>query len=269
MMSKIITRKPLSEQLYQMEIKPSGTFVNPLPGQYVILRKNPNGAAISLPVIKSDTGRETLTLIAESLPGDLADLRNPCSSGNEVELEGPFGQAYQIEKFGSVACLTDHDGLLALYPALKALHQAKNQVSIIVSGIEEIEPIIETEIRSLCDELILTGAAPGRKTAYQLERVMMSRKIDQVFVAGSAEIIRDALSVCTVTKTPVQAMLCIESDNTSGKHGYFRVSVCRNTRSLCVDGYNFNAYYPGFDELIRRFASKKIFVAEGNATVQV
>lgn len=256
MMSKIITRKPLSEQLYQMEIKPSGTFVNPLPGQYVILRKKPNGAAISLPVIKSDTGRETLTLIAESLPGDLADLRNPCSSGNEVELEGPFGQAFHIEKFGSVVCVTDRDGLLSLYPALKALNQAKNQVSIILSGIEEIEPIIETEIRSLCDELILTGVAPGRKTAYQLERIMMSRKIDQVFVTGAAETVRDTISVCTVNKTPVQAVLCLSQKNLSGKHGFFRVSVCENTRSLCVDGYNFNAYYSGFDEMIRRFAPK-------------
>ncbi len=260
MISKIITRKPLSDQLYQMEIKPFGTFVNAQPGQYFILRKKPNGTGICLPVIKTDPSRETLTLIAESLPGELAALRNPCSSGNEIELEGPFGQAFQIEKFGSVVCVTDQAGLLALYPVLKALHQAKNQVSIILSGIEEIEPIIEPEIRSLCDELILIGASPGRKTTYQLERVMMSRKIDQVFVAGSAEIIRDAISVCTVTKTPVQALLCIESENTSGKHGYFRVSVCGNSRSLCVDGYNFNAYYPGFDELIRRFGSKNVFV---------
>lgn len=268
-MSKIISRKSLSEQYYQLEIKPSGTFTTPLPGQYVILRLKTDGPGISLPLIKSDISRETLTLIAGVLPDEFADLRNPCTSGNKVELEGPFGQAFQIEKFGSVVCVTDQAGLLALYPVLKALHQAKNHVSIILSGIEEIEPIIEPEIRSLCDELILIEASPGRKTTYQLERVMMSRKIDQVIVAGSAEIIRDAISVCTVTKTPVQALLCIESENTSGKHGYFRVSVCGNTRSLCVDGYNFNAYYPGFDELIRRFGSKNVFVNEGKAAAQV
>ena len=268
-MSKIITRKPLSKQLYQMEIKPSGTFVNPQPGQYFILRKKPNGTGISLPVIKSDPSRETLTLIAESLPGELAALRNPCSSGNEVELEGPFGHAFQIEKFGSVVCVTDQAGLLALYPALKVLHQAKNQLTVILSGEEEVEETVKNEIRKLTDEHIITSLEPGRQTVYQLERLMMNRKIDQIFVVGSAEIIRDALSVCSVTKTPVQAMLCIESDNSSGKHGYFRVSVCGNSRSLCVDGYNFNAYYQGFEEMIRRFSGKNMFVNEGKATAQV
>jgi NAD(P)H-flavin reductase len=255
-MSKILARKSLSEQYYQLEIKPSGTFTPIQPGQYVLLRLKPAGLGISLPVIKSDASRETLTLITGSLPDELAVLRNPCASGNEVELEGPFGQAFQIENFGSVVCVADRDGLLALYPALKALHQSKNQVTVILSGEEKIEQIIEDEIRNISDELVVTGSVPGRKTVYQLERAMMNRKIDHVFVTGLPETIRDAISVCTVNKTPVQAMLCLSQKNSSKLHGFFRVNVCGNTRSLCVDGYNFNAYYPGFEELIRRFSPK-------------
>lgn len=255
-MSKIISRKSLSEQYYQLEIKPSGTFATPLPGQYVILRLKTEGPGISLPVIKSDISRETLTLIAGALPDEFADLRNPCASGNKVELEGPFGQAFQIEKFGSVVCVTDQAGLLALYPVLKALHQAKNQVTVIIAGEEKVEEMIENEIRNHADEYIVTGSGAGRKTSYQLERAMMSHKIDQVFATGSAETIRDVISVCTVNQTPVQSLLCTNHENRTRLHGFFRVSVCGNTRSLCVDGYNFNAYYPGFEELIRRFAPK-------------
>jgi peptide methionine sulfoxide reductase MsrB len=48
-------------------------------------------------------------------------------------------------------------------------------------------------------------------------------------------------------------MLFLNEKTQKGLHGIYRVSICGNTRALCVDGYNFNAYYPSFEEMVKRF----------------
>ncbi len=267
MTSKIISRKSLSEQLYKLEIIPSADFKMPQPGQYVILRQKSAGPAITLPVIKTDSIRGTLTLIASLLPEGLTSLRNPCASGNEVHLEGPFGQPFHFEPWGSVLCLTDQEGLMALYPVLSALRSTGNHITSLVTGKGSLDQIIEDEIRSLSNDLIITDGAE-RKTVQSIERILISRKINHVFVAGSAQTIRDACTVCSVSNTPVQAMLCLTQKNQIGQHGILRVSISGSSRSLCVDGYNFNAYYTSFDELTRRFPESPIY-ADQKLSLQV
>ena len=252
MRSKIVSRKDLSEQFCRLEIKTSGAFSFLQPGQYIILRMKSDGAGITLPVVKVDSGRETLTVITSFIPEELTALRNPCASGNDVELEGPFGQSFQVENYGSVLCISDRDGAISLLPVLSALKANGNHILSLLTGPVSKDQIIGNEIRNISDDFVeLTDATSG-EISRLVEQNLRMRKIDHVFVIGSAQTIRDAHSVYTVSNTPVQTMLYLGDQTRNGQHGIFRVSVCGNARSLCVDGYNFNAYYTNFDELIRR-----------------
>jgi len=252
MISKIITRKTLSENLYKLEIKPSGIFITPKPGQYIILRVLPDGTAITLPVIKTDSGRETLTVLASSIPEKLTALVNPCISGIQIDMEGPFGQPFQIEKFGSVLCVVNQESMISLYPVLAALRAAGNQITCLLTGTSGDDQILENEIRNLSDYFINTEKNP-RRTSQVLEQTLRVQKYDQVFAIGSAKTIRETLTVCTATGTEAQSMLCLNEKTQKGLHEIYRVSICGNTRALCVDGYNFNAYYTSFEEMVKRF----------------
>lgn len=251
MISQIVTRKSLSEQLVKLEIKAPAIGNQPQPGQYLILRMNPGEKGITLPVVKVDLNRGTLTVIASTLPERFALLLDSSLPGTPVDLAGPFGQAFLIEKQGSVLCVSDQEGLIPMYPVLSALRAAGNHVTTILTETSGIEPVIENEIRNVSDDFI-AGGPSARQT---LERSLITRKVNQVFVVGSAQTIGETCSACRAGNVPVQAMLFLNEQNQLGLHGIFRISICGSSRSICVDGHNFNAYYSDFDELVRRFGN--------------
>ena len=255
MISKIITRKILCDNLFKLEIKPSETFITPQPGQYIILRVLPDGAAITLPVIKTDSSRETLTVLVSSIPETLTALVNPCLSGIQIDMEGPFGQPFRIEKFGAVLCVVNQESMISLYPVLAALRAAGNQITCMLTGANGVDQILENEIRNLSDHFINTDGNP-RRSSQILEQTLRTQKYDQVFAIGSAKTIRETCMVCTATNTIAQAMLFLDEKTQKGLHGIYRVSICGNARALCVDGYNFNAYYTSFEEMVKRFGSE-------------
>lgn len=249
MISQIVTRKSLSEQIVKLEIRIPETWDKPQPGQYIILRINPDDEGVFLPVVKVDSSRETLTVIVSSLPERFAVILNPCVFGNQVNLDGPFGQAFRIEKYDSVLCVSDQDSMIPTYPVLSALRAAGNHVTTLLTGPASNESVVENEIRSISDDFMIGN----QSIRHSIERILITRKINQVFVIGSASTIRDTCSAFRASNSLVQAMLFLHGQNQKGLHGIFRVSICGFSRSICVDGHNFNAYYSDFDELVRRF----------------
>lgn len=249
MISQIVTRKSLSEQLVKLEIRIPEHWDKPQPGQYLILRILSDEEGVMLPVVKVDSNRETLTVIASSLPEQYAVLLNPCAFGNQVDLEGPFGQAFRIEKYDSVLCVADQKNIIPIYPVISALRASGSHVTTLLTYPASNESVIENEIRNISDDFII-GNQSIRQT---IERLMITRKMNQVFVIGSAQTIRETYSAFRANNSLVQAMLFLNEQNQRGLHGIFRVSICGSSRSICVDGHNFNAYYSDFDELVRRF----------------
>lgn len=253
---KIISKKNLSDQLIKLEIKQSGGFGAIRPGQYVLLRFVAEETAITLPVIKTDLGRETITLLAASVSDKINSLLNLCVTGVQIALEGPFGQPFQIESFGTVLCIANFQSMVALYPVLTALKAAGNHITCHLTGTPDGDSVLENEIRNLSDAWINSDENP-RRASQILEQTLRIQKYDQVIAIGSAKTIREACTVATATKTPIQAMLYLNEKNQNGQHGIFRVSVCGNTRALCVDGYNFNAYYTSYEEMVKRFGCER------------
>lgn len=256
MTSKIVSRKNLSEQLYKLEIKTSGKFNTFKPGQYVILRTMPDGAAITLPILKADAGREILTVIAPTIPEKMIALQNPCLPHIEFELEGPFGEPFQIEKFGSVLCLASQEGAIPLYPVLVALRAAGNYITCLLTGTAADDRVLENDLRNVSDNFISNTDNTPRRSSQLIEQTLRQQKYDQVLAIGPAKTLREACTICTTAGTPVQAMLYLNEQNLKGRHGILRVSICGNNRALCVDGYNFNAYYTSFEELVKRFGGE-------------
>lgn len=252
MITKIITQKNLSEQLIKLEIKTSGNYTTTGPGQYIILSSISKKASITLPILKFEPCRETLTALVPANTERTIPFLNSIASESQIELEGPFGQPFRIEKFGSVLCIASYNCMIPLLPVISALRSAGNKITCLLMQNPGTNLLLESEIRKHTDNWIETDENP-RRSAQLLEQTLRTQKFDQVIAIGHTKTIRETSTICTATRTPVQSMLYLREQNLQGKHGIYKVSVCGKTHSVCVDGYNFNAHYVSFEGLAKRF----------------
>lgn len=256
-MNRIISRKSLSEELIRFEISTSVPVRDIGPGQYMVFKTDEKGPGIPLPVIKTNAEKGTVITLASVLDEDSATLSRLQAGSALYAVTGPYGYAARVESLGTVLCIGREGGIAALVPVLSALRAAGNRVVTILSAPSAQEMPLEDEIRALSAELtVITddGSYGGKSAVCQAVGQAMRRPpIQQVMVMGGARTIRDVFSVTTNYQVPTQAVLYSGRARGKGTHGIFRVSICGNARSICVDGYNFNAYYSNFEELVARF----------------
>jgi hypothetical protein len=141
---------------------------------------------------------------------------------------------------------------------MSALQTAGNQIACMLTGTAGDGQILQSEIQNISDDYMCSSDGNLRHSFQVLEKCLKSRKYDQVFVVGSAKTVRETCIVCSATDTPFQAMLFLNEMAQNGLHGVFRVNICKNTRGLCVDGHNFNAYFANFEDMVKRFGRKDV-----------
>lgn len=256
-MNRIISRKNLSEELIRFEITTSVPLKDIRPGQYMIFKTEEEKPGIPLPVIKTNADRGTVVTIASASEEGSALLSNLQAGNSFYAISGPYGFAARVESLGTVLCIGRDGGIAALLPVLSALRAAGNRVVTILSAPSALEMPLEDEIRALSAELIVItdDGSYGLKSAVSaaVGQAMRRHSIKEVMVMGGARTIRDVFSVTTNYQVSTQAVMYTGRARGKGTHGIFRVSICGNARSVCVDGADFNAYYPNLEELVARF----------------
>lgn len=256
-MNRIISRKNLSQELIRFEISTSVPVREIGPGQYMVFTTDEKMPGIPLPVIKTNADRGTVITIASAMEEGTATLSNLQAGSSFYAVAGPYGYVARVESLGTVLCIGREGGVAALVPVLSALRAAGNRVVTILSAASALEMPLEDEIRALSDELIVItdDGSYGEKSALcpAVGQAMRRHPIQEVMVMGGARTIRDVFSVTTKYQLPTQAIMYTGRARGKGTHGIFRVSICGSARSICVDGFDFNAYYSNFEELVARF----------------
>jgi NAD(P)H-flavin reductase len=261
-MNRIVTKKSISEDLVKLEIRTSIAVNNIQPGQYIILRMEENEPGIPLPVVKTNAEKETITVIVSVTDENNRQLANMNEGNSIFGIEGPFGYPAQIENFGTVLCIGRGPGIIALLPVLNSLRAIGNQIVTVLSAQSKDGIILENEIKAVSDEVITItddGSYGEKESIYQVVgQVLRNNRINQVFVIGTAKTIKETCSHTTKNNIPTQAVLHLGKTVENGAHGIFRVSICGSGKAVCVDGFNFNAWYPNFEEMIKRFGSSEL-----------
>lgn len=256
-MSRIIAKKSISEQLVRFEISTSIPVKDIKPGQYIILRGDQNEFGFALPVIKTNTETGTVTVMVSVRDDTTHQLENLNAGDTHFEIEGPFGYQARIENFGTVLCIGRGSGIVSLLPVLASLRSAGNNVITVLSASSKEEIILQNEINAISDEVIILtdDGSSGEKGSicHMVGQVLKDNQINHVFVFGTAKAIKETCAQATKYNLQTQAVLYLGKPVKNGIHGIFKVSICGIVRSVCVDGFNFNAWYPNFDELIKRF----------------
>ena len=229
------------------------------PGQFVIVRINARGERVPLTIADSDPRDGTITLIVQGIGKTTKQLNAMGPDDHLADVVGPLGKPSEVERFGTVVVIGGGVGTAIAYPTARALKSAGNRVISIIGARTRGLVILESEMRTISDELYVTPddgsyAEKGFVTDKLKALIEAGYRIDYVLAIGPIPMMR---AVAEATRPhgikTVVSLNPIMVDGT-GMCGGCRVLVDGRSRFACVDGPEFDAHRVDFDVLTKRNA---------------
>ena len=258
-MNRIIHKEQFSEKVFKLVVEAPLIARARKAGHFVIVRVGEHGERIPLTIAEADIAKGTITLVVQET-GFSSHKLCALNEGDYItDVVGPLGKATHIEKFGTVVCAGGGVGIAPMLPIVQALKAAGNRVISILAGRSKELIILENEMRSSSDEVIImtddgSYGAKGLVTN-GIEAVLNREKVDKCFAIGPAIMMK---FVCLLTKRyniPTDVSLNTIMVDGTGMCGACRVTVAGQTKFVCVDGPEFDGHEVDFDEMLQRMGA--------------
>jgi len=256
-MYEILEKEVLSETVKLMKIKAPLVAKKAKAGQFIILRIDEEGERIPLTIADYDRKKGTITIIFMEVGKTTKQLGMMKVGDKLLNFAGPLGVASEIEKFGTVVCIGGGVGIAPLYPIIRALKQAGNEVISILGARNEKLLMLEDQIKDFSDELHIATDDGSKGTKGFVTTVLQKliddgKKIDIVWAIGPVIMMK---VVANLTKKydlkTIVSLNPIMVDGT-GMCGGCRVTVGGEIKFACVDGPEFDGHKVDFDNLMLR-----------------
>jgi ferredoxin--NADP+ reductase len=260
-MNRIVAKEYLSENVVKLEIESPVIAKKRKAGHFVIIRIGEKGERIPLTISQADVLKGTITLIIQKVGTTSHKLTSLNVDDEITDIVGPLGHATKIEKVGTVLCSGGGVGIAPLLPIVEAMHQAGNRIVSVLGARSKELIILEKEIRTVSDELIIMTddgsygqkglITQGMEDVIQREKVHMAITIGPAIMMKYCSLLTKKYNIRTVA-----SLNTIMVDGT-GMCGACRVTVAGKTMFVCVDGPEFDAHEVDFDELLMRLDAYK------------
>jgi len=253
---KIISKKELCPNQFEIMIEAPYVVKNAKAGQFIIFRAEENGERVPLTIADVDKEKGILTIVYMAVGYSTKKLA-ALNIGDEIpDIVGPLGVPTHVEKLGTVICVAGGYGAAPCYLIAKAFKEAGNKVYMVMGARNKDLIFWEDKMKDACDELFITtdDGTLGRKgfVTGVVEEIINKEKTDLVIAVGPMPMMR---AVCNLTKEPniktIVSMNPIMVDGT-GMCGACRLTVGGETKFACVDGPDFDGHLVDFDEVIAR-----------------
>ena len=263
-MFKIVEKRKLAENIYQMKIAAERVAHAALPGQFVIVRATENSERIPLTIADYDTEAGTVTIVTQTIGMSTRKICALEEGDSLADFAGPLGRPSEFVhmpveelKARKYIFVAGGVGTAPVYPQVKWLHDHGVECDVIIGAKSKNMLIYIEEMRKLANVHIATDDGSegykGMVTGLLKELIEVEgRKFDECICIGPMIMMK---FVCLTTlpwnlKTTV-SLNALMVDGT-GMCGACRVSVGGKTLFTCVDGPEFDGHAVDFDEAIRR-----------------
>jgi len=262
MSNKIIKKEKLAENTSRILIEAPRIAAAAKAGQFVVIVPRENAERIPLTIADFDQKAGTITIIFQ-IVGATTKVLDSLPVGEKIaHLLGPLGTPSHIEKFGRVVVIGGGVGIAEIYPAVKALKQAGNEVLTIIGARNKELLIYEKELAAVSDKLLITTDDGSYKrkgfVSDELKELIESGvKINLVLAVGPVPMMKVC---CAVTKPfGIKTMVSLNPLmlDATGMCGICRVTVGGETKLGCVDGPEFDGHQVDFEELTNRLKMYK------------
>ena len=253
---RILSKKELCPNQFELVIDAPYVVKNAKAGQFVILRVVENGERIPLTIadVNKDSGALTIVFMAVGYTTKKLALLN---QGDDIlDLAGPLGQPTHIKNYGTVVCLAGGYGAAPCYLIAKAFKEAGNKVYMIMGARNKELIFWEDKMKDACNELFITtdDGSLGEKgfVTQVLQRLIEQEKIDYAIAVGPMPMMRAVADLTRDKNIYTEASMNPIMVDGTGMCGACRLTVGGETKFACVDGPDFNAHLIDFDEIINR-----------------
>jgi len=240
-------------------------------GQFVIVRVVEQGERVPLTIADYDRDEGTITLIFQEVGKTTLHLGTMKVGDKLASFTGPLGEPSEIEHYGTVVCVGGGVGIAPIYPIVRALKAAGNEVISII-GARNVDLLFwEDRIRSVSDETIVCtdDGSYARKALVTepLKELLEARNdIARVWAVGPAIMMKFA----SLTTKPfgVKTIVSLNSimvDGT-GMCGSCRCEVGGQTRFACVHGPEFDGHQVDWDLLLAR---QRVYLEEEKRALEL
>jgi len=261
-MFKILKKEKLADNISRIIVDAPHIARAAKPGNFIVIIPKENAERIPLTIADADAEKGTIAIIFQ-IVGATTKVLDSLKQGDEIaHLLGPLGVPSHIEKYGRVVVIGGGVGIAEIYPVVKAMKQAGNEVITIIGARCEEMLIYRSELGSVSSELRITtdNGTCGRKgfVSDELKDIIASgKKIDLVIAVGPVPMMKVC---CDVTKPHgIKTLVSLNPImlDATGMCGVCRVQVGGKTRFACVEGPEFDGHQVDFKDLMDRLKPYK------------
>jgi ferredoxin--NADP+ reductase len=216
-----------------------------------------HGERIPLTMANFSPEKGTITIAVLEVGKTTRQLGTLKAGDNLFSLVGPLGLPTELEEYGTVVCVGGGIGLALMYPVVRALKQAGNNIISIIGAKNKGLLMYEDEIAAVSDELFVctddgSKGHHGFVSDVLKKLIDEKRKIDLVYAVGPIIMMK---VIANLTRPfdihTVVSLNPIMVDGT-GMCGSCRVIVGGETKFGCVDGPEFDGHKVDFENLTAR-----------------
>jgi len=263
-MNDILKKETLAPGVIRMRIAAPRIADRRQPGQFIILRAAGNGERIPLTIADGSAPEGWIDIIFQVVGAGtrlLAELRE----GDSLQdLVGPLGRPARIERFGRCLCIGGGVGVAPIYPIVRALKDAGNDVTTIIGARTADRLILVRELEALSDDFHVAtedGSLGRRGLASDafLDLTAAGRTFDYAVVIGPAAMMKAVSGLTLERGIPTCVSLNPIMIDGTGLCGGCRIEINGETKFGCVDGPEFDASGIDWDSFLRRLRSYRDF----------
>lgn len=259
-MYRILSKEVLAPDVVRFWVEGPHVARKRKPGQFVIIRATEEGERIPLTIADVDKKRGAISLIIQGVGKSTRTLNAMHAGDHVVDLAGPLGRATHIEPGKRVCCIGGGIGTAVVYPIASGFKALNGHVTAIIGGRSREYVILETELRSVADHVVVTtdDGSYGEHgfVTDALKRLLAEGQLfDEIVAVGPLPMMKAVVDVTRPLGIPTTVSLNPVMVDGTGMCGGCRVSVGGEQKFVCVDGPEFDGLQVDFDELRARLGA--------------
>jgi ferredoxin--NADP+ reductase len=255
-MNRILSKKQLGPEVFQLEIEAPRIQKRWKAGQFVIIRPNSDSERIPLTLVQSDAGRQSITIVIQAIGNTTKEAVEKEPGEFMADVVGPLGEPASMSEGQRVVCMAGGVGVAEVLPVASAFRAAGNHVTALCGARSDALRILDAELQTSVD--VLKWATDDGTFGFHgnvlqlLQSIAKPGDFDIGHVIGPIPMMKAVANATRDWGMKLYASLNPVMIDGTGMCGGCRVTVGGKIKFACVDGPEFDAHEVDFDELARR-----------------
>jgi ferredoxin--NADP+ reductase len=264
-MFKIITKKQLATDIYQMDVHAPRLAQAAQPGQFLIVRADEKGERVPLTIADFDRKKGTVTIVTQALGASTRKIVALNEGERFANFAGPLGIPSELIhlspeelKKTNVLFVAGGVGAAPVYPQVKFMAEQGAKCDVVLGARSADLIIFREELEKVAKRLFIATNDGSEGTKGFVTDVLadliekQGEKYDMVVTIGPMIMMRVVTDYTRKHNLKTIASLNTLMVDGTGMCGACRVTVGGKTKFTCVDGPEFDAHQVDFDEAMRR-----------------